>query len=180
LIPNAVCSDPSDGDGTDVLDKEPAGTEPHDEESVRSELTDDDSELPEAIIPPHPSILPGEWHDSFEQLVTDHPKDPGTIQSEFTIAAEPTRIGRVRKTRDMADIYACLCGNKVSQTDIDGSNAARCTYPGCETQWVSNFALADAQTNWVLCQFHLDCLNFDFVPRNWRCEVHTNTKKARR
>ena len=60
-------SNTSDGDGTDVLDKEPAGTEPHDEESVRSELTDNDSELPEAIVPPHPSILPGEWHDSFRE-----------------------------------------------------------------------------------------------------------------
>src|SRR5208283_44589 len=40
----------------------------------------------------------------------------------------------------MTDIYACLCGNKVSQTDIKGSKAARCTYPGCETQWVSDCA----------------------------------------
>jgi hypothetical protein len=78
---------------------------------------------------------------SLSTPVTDDPKDVRTNHTEFTIAAEPTRIGQVRKTQDMADIYTCLCGNKVSQMDIEGSKAARCTYPGCETQWVSNFLL---------------------------------------
>ena len=93
-----------------------------------------------------PSFQPTPQHFQVSDMiaaltpVTDDQKDIETNHTEFTIVAEPTCIGWVRKTQDMTNIYACLCGNKVSQTDIKGSKAARCTYPGCETQWVSDCA----------------------------------------
>ena len=31
-------------------------------------------------------------------------------QTEFTIAAQPTRCGRTRRTRDMVEVTACICG----------------------------------------------------------------------
>jgi hypothetical protein len=49
-----------------------------------SELTDNDKELPEAIIPTDSLTLP-----------SDDLKDVRTNQTEFTIAAEPTHIGQV-------------------------------------------------------------------------------------
>ena len=51
---NAICSEAAieETPPDEVLDKEPPGNgaEPHEEGSVRDELMDDDSELPEAII----------------------------------------------------------------------------------------------------------------------------------
>jgi len=61
-----------------------------------------------------------------------------TNQTEFTMDAIPTRHGRPRKTRDMGDIYACICGNVVEkEARVTGSDMAlRCAFEGCETLWV--------------------------------------------
>jgi len=40
-----------------------------------------------------------------------------TTQTEFNIAAQPTRHGRVRKTRDRAEIMVCICGQPVEQSE---------------------------------------------------------------
>jgi hypothetical protein len=52
--------------------------------------------------------------------------------------AIPTRRGQPRRTRDMADIYACICGSVVADDQrVMGSNTAlRCGFDGCETSWV--------------------------------------------
>ncbi|KAH7931135.1 hypothetical protein BV22DRAFT_1027895 [Leucogyrophana mollusca] len=84
-------------------------------------------------------------------------------QTDFNLEARPTRIGRVRKTRDMAEVSACLCGAIVAEDERTSDQAVQCAERGCETQW-----------------FHLDCLNFTFAPKNWRCDVHRPSKRPRR
>ena len=61
-----------------------------------------------------------------------------TNQTEFTLKALPTRRGRTRRTRDMAEMYACIFGDIVeSQARVEGSNTAmRCGFKGCGTSWV--------------------------------------------
>ena len=61
-----------------------------------------------------------------------------THQTEFNMDALPTRRGRPRRTRDMAEIYVCICGRAVdSEERVMGSDTAvRCAFEGCETSWV--------------------------------------------
>jgi len=61
-----------------------------------------------------------------------------TNQSEFQFDAQPTRAGRVRKTRDMAEITACICGDVVSPAERNTKTAVQCGYRGCETSWASS------------------------------------------
>ena len=61
-----------------------------------------------------------------------------TNQTEFTLDALPTRRGRTRRTRDMAEMYACICG-EIVENDArirDSETAMQCGYDGCETSWV--------------------------------------------
>jgi len=87
-----------------------------------------------------------------------------THQTEFNMDALPTRHGRPRRTRDMAEIYACICGNAVDLAErVMGSETAVCCgFEGCETSW-----------------FHLECLNFECAPRGWRCENHATRPRKR-
>ena len=59
-------------------------------------------------------------------------------QSEFMIEALPTRIGRVRKTRDLGEVMECICGQQVMEEDrVRNSEVAiQCGYQGCEPGWV--------------------------------------------
>ena len=61
-----------------------------------------------------------------------------TSQAEFILDALPTLRGRIKRTRDMAEIYGCNCGETVeSDAQIQGSETAmRCGFNGCETPWV--------------------------------------------
>jgi hypothetical protein len=70
------------------------------------------------------------------QLHAENPVSINVNQSEFTITADPTRIGRMRRTRDISDIRACICGVPVSTDEVNEQKAAMCTERGCETQWV--------------------------------------------
>ena len=87
--------------------------------------------------------------DSAFLTVTQSPEGPAnslphapilvaTHQTEFNMDALPTRRGRPRRTRDMAEIYACICGRAVDIGErVMGSDTAiRCAYEGCETSWV--------------------------------------------
>jgi len=76
-----------------------------------------------------------------KQKVWSLPKAPiliATHQTEFNMDALPTCRGRPRRTRDMADIYACICGRAVDkEARVLGSDSAiRCAFEGCETSWV--------------------------------------------
>lgn len=66
-----------------------------------------------------------------------------TNQSEFTIEAPPTRIGRTRKSRNMDELNECLCGLAVAQEDrVNNSmTAVQCGYRGCEPGWVGSFSV---------------------------------------
>ncbi|KAF8237452.1 hypothetical protein L208DRAFT_1375605 [Tricholoma matsutake] len=78
-------------------------------------------------------------HDMMEvsQLLTIN-------QTEFMIDAELTQQGWTRRTQDMMEVTACICGIPVDSSSRNSNVAIQCGYKGCETLW-----------------FHLDCLNFD-------------------
>ena len=67
-----------------------------------------------------------------------------TNRTEFTMDAVRTRHGRPCRTRDMADIYACICGSVVTDdARVMGSNTAlRCRFDDCETLWVCRYILS--------------------------------------
>ena len=59
-------------------------------------------------------------------------------QTEFTLDALLTRLGWARRTCDMAEMYACICG-EVVEDDMrtkDSETAMWCGYDGCKTSWV--------------------------------------------
>ena len=60
-------------------------------------------------------------------------------QTEFTIEAQSTRCGRIRRTRDMVELTVCLCGSPVESELRNKDTAVQCGYRGCETLWVSIF-----------------------------------------
>jgi len=61
-----------------------------------------------------------------------------TNQTEFTITAAPTRLGRKRKTREMDELSVCDCGIAVEEEArvLASTIAVRCGFDGCETGWV--------------------------------------------
>ena len=105
-----------------------------------------------------------------------------TNQSEFTVDALPTRRGRPRRTRDMAEMYACICGEAV-ESDArtkDSVTAMQCGYNGCETSWVCQQHCPSVQYFGYYCrcvQFHLACFNYSCPPKRWRCENHERSSK---
>ncbi|KAI9431976.1 hypothetical protein H4582DRAFT_1821850 [Lactarius indigo] len=62
-------------------------------------------------------------------------------QTEFTLEGWPTRHGRIRRTRDMMEVTACICGKPVESESKNADTAVQCGYRGCETLWVSVFYL---------------------------------------
>jgi hypothetical protein len=103
-------------------------------------------------------------------------------QTEFTIEAQPTRRGRIRRTRDMMEVTACICGNPVESESRNSDAAVQCGYRGCETLWVSALPATAPTSQFLLndFQFHLQCLNFDVAPRSWRCPNHIRPTKRQR
>jgi hypothetical protein len=104
-------------------------------------------------------------------------------QTEFTIEAQPTSRGHARRTRDMMEVVACICGMPVEAASKNSTTAVQCGYNGCETLWVcAMFVFSSRRSSSDSCeQFHLECFNFDVPPRNWRCPNHIRpTKRQRR
>ncbi|KAH9019948.1 hypothetical protein EDB84DRAFT_1275578 [Lactarius hengduanensis] len=95
-------------------------------------------------------------HTGAQQLVSIN-------QTEFTLEGLPTRHGRIRRTRDMMEVTACICSKPVEDELKNADTAVQCGYRGCETLW-----------------FHLECLNFEVAPRNWRCPNHIRPTKCQR
>ncbi len=82
----------------------------------------------------------------------------------FIWDAVPTRTGRLRRMRDMAEVHACICGSVVSEEEIKENSAViECAHRGCETRY-----------------FHLRCADLEYAPKNWRCDNHKLNKRARR
>jgi hypothetical protein len=59
-----------------------------------------------------------------------------TAPSEFQLDAQPTQAGRIRRTRDMTEITACLCGSSVLPSQQNAQTTVQCTYRSCETSWM--------------------------------------------
>ncbi|KAH9158606.1 hypothetical protein EDB89DRAFT_1917630 [Lactarius sanguifluus] len=57
-------------------------------------------------------------------------------QTEFTLEGQPTRRGRIRRTRDMMEVTACICGKPVENELKNADTAVQCGYRGCETLWL--------------------------------------------
>jgi len=115
------------------------------------------------------------------EVATSLPQAPillGTHQTEFNMDALPTRLGRPRRTRDMAEIYACICGKAVDmEARVLGSDTAlRCAFEGCETSWVRCRSVLIFVLSKLTCSrppnpsFTWNA--FDCAPRGWRCENH--------
>jgi hypothetical protein len=64
-----------------------------------------------------------------------------TTPSEFQPDVQPTQAGRVRRTRDMTEITACLCRSSVLPLQQNAQIAVQCAYHGCETSWVRMLVL---------------------------------------
>jgi hypothetical protein len=88
-----------------------------------------------------------------------------TGQDQFTDAI-PTRRGQACRTRDMTEMFVCICGLRVEdQEQVVGSKTAlRCGYEDCETSWVcTKFFLPFHRSNtyvvapvsYGLLQFHI-------------------------
>ena len=60
-------------------------------------------------------------------------------QTHFTMEAIPSRRGRIRRTRNMAEMFVCICGSQVEEQErvLGSKTALRCGYDGCETSWVN-------------------------------------------
>ena len=101
-----------------------------------------------------------------------------THQTEFNMDALPTRHGRPRRTRDMAEIYVCICGRAVDigERVMGPDTAIRCAFEGCETSWVRRCLYYYLL---LKLKFYLECLNFDCAPRGWRCENHAMRQRKR-
>ncbi len=61
-----------------------------------------------------------------------------TNQSDFNIEAPPTWQGQIRKTCNMGEVTACICGITVAAVDRTTALlvAMQCGYLGCEVRWV--------------------------------------------
>lgn len=88
---------------------------------------------------------------------------------------------QTRKRKNTVVIYDCICGDIVSQGDINSlAGVIECKRQGCETRWVSARSLIIIGSYLhLLLQFHLDCVGLEHPVLNWVCESCGTTKKRR-
>jgi len=92
-----------------------------------------------------------------------------TAPSEFQLDAQPTRAGCVRRTHDMTEITACLCGSSVLPSQQNAQTAVQCVYHGCETSWVRIIVLVcyGIAYSWLVSSWVLElwvCSLLGFIP----------------
>ena len=122
-------------------------------EDSNVEYTDDNDanqmpELPTTVI--GNEVNPAMTEHTMPTLIPPMaPALTATTQTEFNLGAPPTRRGRIRKTRDMGKVTACICGETVvsEERKVGSKTAVECGYRGCETAWVCelNSNLCDSE-----------------------------------
>lgn len=66
--------------------------------------------------------------ESAESIITSRSALVAINQTEFTLEALPTRrSGRTRRTRDTAEMYACICGDIVESEAKSRARTLLCT-----------------------------------------------------
>lgn len=80
------------------------------------------------------------------------------------------RSHRTRKA-NVLSLNACICGLTITDREIKDSKAVmKCRVPGYETVWVSEPSITLTFFNCLSSQFHMGCMDYDFVPWHWSCE----------
>jgi hypothetical protein len=63
---------------------------------------------------------------------------------------------------------------------IQNSKAMKCRVPGCETVWVSELSVVVGTFVDRVAQFHLVCIEYDFIPQQWSCKSCKGGNRRRR
>ena len=141
---SATASEESDQENENSMDE---ATYEEDDEQPLAQTTASAGQTPE----PTPANIPSGSNNSTSyrslmacslykkfQLVPEANDLVSINQTHFTMDAIPSRRGRPRRTRDMVEVFVCICGLRVEKQErIMGSKTAlRCAYEGCETSWV--------------------------------------------
>lgn len=88
------------------------------------------SNLTASPLPPEESTPP------LQPVIEEAPLEIHNSETEFTVNAPETRVGRKRKAKDLSTMLeVCTCGNKVEE--LERLEAIQCKRAGCETGWVS-------------------------------------------
>ena len=69
-------------------------------------------------------------------IVAPTPNLIATAPLEFQLDAQLMQAGHVRRTHDMTEITACLCGSSVLSSQQNAQTTVQCAYHGCETSWM--------------------------------------------
>lgn len=119
------------------------------EEAVQEELISQIQEKNNKNTSPHivyqddnPNANPNthERPENTDPSIVQGNRQAITMNSEnlFTMEAPQTRVGRSRRTHNLAELFVCECGSPVRKENIDGRvNAIQCKKSDCETRWVS-------------------------------------------
>ena len=103
------------------------------------------------------SVNPSEGQVAERKTITAQselqPTSVSASHTEFNITAQQTRHGR--RTRDMTELTACICGHTVAQEErtTNSTTAMQCAYRGCETSWVRMFCLNFQHISMVALSF---------------------------
>ena len=79
-----------------------------------------------------------------------------------------------RRKANVLNLNACICGITITDREIqDNETVMMFRVPGCETVWVSEPSI---QSSFMSCsslfssQFHMTCMDYEFIPQQWSCD----------
>ena len=132
---------------------------------------------PQTTPMPSPTAISNGQQGSANQQLTEtneyEPKDSNTGRRTS---------GRVRK-RTQVD-GRCECDTEITNEEKEmGTQVMRCKARGCETGWVRTSSYSCLASGVLMgdTQFHIACMDYQFVPRNWTCpSCRSNSTKRRR